>query len=796
MKLKQDKTTTTLSIGDIEAKAFGIDTSNGVIFDILRNKMYSNKIAAVAREISSNSRDANRENSKADTPVEIVMVAPNVLMNSTDTQIMFKDAGIGITPDRMDNVFLKYGASSKRNTNKQTGGFGLGAKTPFAYTDTFTVITVCDHEGKRMKYIYTGSITDKAGVGSGEMILFSEEETKEPTGTAIVVPIKDSDRYEFEEEIYRATAFWKTKPKYKGLTREEWKNKVEHKGKGFFVVEDPASNFDGQKIMLVIDGIPYNLDRGQVGLNSNGMSNFFYNTDKVLCFEFNNGDLTVSANREAVQYDRATKTKILWRIRQAKNAFRVELEKKMAACDTYLSACIFANGLRGHGENLKMKLWEHVASYFLQGLEFKYGTKVLAQQAHFDYYDVYRYEKYDANGKLFGLEMNKRTYDEKWTLPLYLMSSGKRHTGKNATLVDAGGFILVVPTKIDLKIDGKDAAQQKFYQETYDKAVARQVEETKILLEFGVTINDYANVVPKVMPKGVSDSSSYRKTNEVGVQVRRIGDSTNYRNWSSHTVTFLRKEKATMNGKTYIFCTTDKLTNFGSYAQDSPELPSSVQLEKGIVAASLLGYDFVCVPERDTHYFADAQMLTTAEAWKLVESDPLHVAKIVDAKNYLACRQLSLQEGWRKLKLTGRVDAAIEAVIKQTFDNAAAKNPLISLSLHQITDIKPTVSTDGVKAALQKLYKKYPMLQLFIEEYRSYSYSNNDARNARHMNKVMDIVDEHKVLSEEEEEAIAAAAKELAEKTAALAAKELELEKIRAAKAAVAAEEGTEEAAA
>src|ERR1039458_7996950 len=130
MKLTATNNTQTFGLGQVASKSFGIDTDSGVIFDILRNKMYANKIAAVAREIASNSRDANRENHKTDVPIEILIQDTSGLFNSSDMQIIFKDSGIGITPDRMDNIFLNYGASSKRTSNKQTGGFGLGAKTP------------------------------------------------------------------------------------------------------------------------------------------------------------------------------------------------------------------------------------------------------------------------------------------------------------------------------------------------------------------------------------------------------------------------------------------------------------------------------------------------------------------------------------------------------------------------------------------------------------------------------------------------------------------------------------------
>ena len=142
MKIGKQTFTDTV-LGAEKEMTFSISDDNPIIFEILRDKMYSNKIGSICREVASNSRDANRESGKADTPITIEIIKPDQLMYIGEESICFQDNGIGITPDRMENIFVKYAASTKRDTNGQTGGFGLGAKTPFAYTDTSTVVTVC-----------------------------------------------------------------------------------------------------------------------------------------------------------------------------------------------------------------------------------------------------------------------------------------------------------------------------------------------------------------------------------------------------------------------------------------------------------------------------------------------------------------------------------------------------------------------------------------------------------------------------------------------------------------------------
>ena len=68
MKLKQ-KEDNSNTLGIEKAREFTIDTSNQMIVSILRDRLYSNKIGAVCREVASNSRDANREAGREILPI-------------------------------------------------------------------------------------------------------------------------------------------------------------------------------------------------------------------------------------------------------------------------------------------------------------------------------------------------------------------------------------------------------------------------------------------------------------------------------------------------------------------------------------------------------------------------------------------------------------------------------------------------------------------------------------------------------------------------------------------------------
>ena len=92
-------------------KQFGIAEENmGLVLDILRSKLYSDPIGSITREICANARDAHREVGCADKPIEIT--SPSIL----DNHWRVTDFGPGITPDRMKNVVINFGSSTKRNT--------------------------------------------------------------------------------------------------------------------------------------------------------------------------------------------------------------------------------------------------------------------------------------------------------------------------------------------------------------------------------------------------------------------------------------------------------------------------------------------------------------------------------------------------------------------------------------------------------------------------------------------------------------------------------------------------------
>lgn len=162
------------------------------IASLLRN-MYTEPLRAVIRELAANAYDAHLA-AGVDKPIEFK--APTAL----DPTMSVRDFGFGLDLDATEALFT-YGMSDKRATNDQIGGFGIGCKSPFAIADQFTY-TIW-HGG--IKRIWVMAL-DSTGMGDAR--LFHQEESDEPTGVLVEIPIKSSDIYTAQRAAEEVFQYW------------------------------------------------------------------------------------------------------------------------------------------------------------------------------------------------------------------------------------------------------------------------------------------------------------------------------------------------------------------------------------------------------------------------------------------------------------------------------------------------------------------------------------------------------------------------------------------------------------
>lgn len=167
---------------------FTVDGDNIAHIMKILSGIYTNPAQAVVRELVSNSLDAHREVGYSG-PVQVSL--PSVV----EPYLVITDNGPGLSPHEMVNVYIKYGASTRRTSDEMVGGFGIGAKTPLAIADSFMVTS---RNGGTVSHYVVGPDRgpDAEAETDGKILLHlhSEERcSKNDTGLTVRIPVGARD---------------------------------------------------------------------------------------------------------------------------------------------------------------------------------------------------------------------------------------------------------------------------------------------------------------------------------------------------------------------------------------------------------------------------------------------------------------------------------------------------------------------------------------------------------------------------------------------------------------------------
>ena len=195
---------------NVEGKSFSIKASP-VAFDILSSKLYSNPTLAIVRELLTNAYDSHKAAGKKDTPIKVNL--PSYM----EPNFIIRDYGIGLSKEDVLELYTTFFDSTKSNSNDFTGCFGLGSKTPFSYTSSFSVISYWNGT----KYFFIATKKD----GLPHIYAVREEPTDEPNGLEISIPTDKNGGYD-SNFAYNMSQYLKYIPEIQidcstSITREE-----------------------------------------------------------------------------------------------------------------------------------------------------------------------------------------------------------------------------------------------------------------------------------------------------------------------------------------------------------------------------------------------------------------------------------------------------------------------------------------------------------------------------------------------------------------------------------------------
>lgn len=169
-------------------------------FSILSSGLYANKIRAILRELGCNAWDSHVAAGRTLTPFDLH------LPTQLEPWFAIRDYGTGLNHDQVVNIYTTYFESTKTGSNDFIGALGLGSKSPFSYTDNFTVTAIRDGR----KGIYTAFINDR---GVPAIALLMEEATEEPSGVEVKFAVSNtSDYHKFKSEAQTVFTYFAVKP--------------------------------------------------------------------------------------------------------------------------------------------------------------------------------------------------------------------------------------------------------------------------------------------------------------------------------------------------------------------------------------------------------------------------------------------------------------------------------------------------------------------------------------------------------------------------------------------------------
>lgn len=319
--------------------------------------LYQDKIGTPVKEIISNARDANRENNRCDSDIDIEL---------SNLELSITDHGKGMSPELMENVVTNFGSSTKTGTNELNGGFGIGMKSPLCRVNQFKVDTRID--GIEYNYIIA-----KNG-DNLELNLISQNKTNKPTGTTVRIPMKfhsgytkDEEQKAYKQAVINTVLFWEKRPRFNYTIPEIDLYRLTDNS---FRLPNKNRYYRDSSITVVIDGMFYKYSNNE----------FYYapydwamqrGSDIIL--KFNTGDIKIHETRERIEPTEKQLTLIKTMLR------KVDIEDS-----------INANNIKNLDDYLtKLKVYPYI-EWVVEGIRINRDRVFLSNFNKYDYKTTYK----------------------------------------------------------------------------------------------------------------------------------------------------------------------------------------------------------------------------------------------------------------------------------------------------------------------------------------------------------------------------------------------------------------------
>lgn len=294
-------------VGDIKEFKTSIDPKNlEFITTLLSSNLYSDPEQSFIREIVSNAWDSHVEAGTTNIPVIV-----RFRRFGSENTVTIRDYGVGLSPERFQEVYCNIGSSTKRESNDFIGGFGIGKYSSLACSNTVYITSF--YEGTAYYYVM---------VKSGNSIttnLLMERPTNEKNGVEVTIKnVKDIDPYNkalqyitFFPNVYIDGA--EDADKINSAKLKRFKNFA-------------AASIDIPS-KLLLGNVLYPINKYHLNYESREFLGKIERTGIVIKFDV--GEINITPNRENIIYSSDTIKKIEDRIAAAKAELDAMVDLKL-----------------------------------------------------------------------------------------------------------------------------------------------------------------------------------------------------------------------------------------------------------------------------------------------------------------------------------------------------------------------------------------------------------------------------------------------------------------------------------
>lgn len=317
-------------------------SANGELLRVLVDKIYAHKEKTAVRELIANALDSHAKAGIPERAIEVHL--PTIL----EPNFIVRDFGVGMSHDFIMKNYSQLGESTKRNSNAETGYFGVGSKSPLSISDSFTV-KAYDEDSVRLY------IVDKSGNEleiQHTITAYPPPGEKFEQGIEVIVPVDPANRKKVLEGLSNQHFCWFDKNiKFHGAYDEgkhELYAAISQVSPGFYLAipRTSYSYSSGWNVFVRQGAAVYPLDRSEIESTSvTGYSHDLVRKLSDLCSSGRHvlidvpiGTADVTISRESISYNTQTTNNLRSGIQVKYDAFALTLKTLVGDARDYKTA--------------------------------------------------------------------------------------------------------------------------------------------------------------------------------------------------------------------------------------------------------------------------------------------------------------------------------------------------------------------------------------------------------------------------------------------------------------------------